>query len=232
MKNFIQPTVILLLIIALIYSHKSKLEIENLNESLNSEIIIEKNEKGQEKAKRILLEGEKESLLLNLKTKDTSIMKLQSLVKKYKGKLYSATVLSNETTVKGSGKTEIIIKDSLIVKEHTVFPTYKTNFSNEWEDVSILANKDSITWNSKITNRFEITFGADSNGWFKKRTKNVSILNLNPNTKTKELRSFMISNEPKRLTIGLQAGYGLGLRNFETQPFIGIGVNYTILSIK
>lgn len=227
MKHF-KSIVIIILVIALLKSFNSQKELLNLNDSLNSELITEKNEKGQEIAKRKILETSEKKLFLKIKSKDSSIIRLQEIVEDYKGRLYSATLVKNSTKINGKGVTELIVEE----KQTISFPTYRTSFSDKWYDITIEAGKDSIKWNSQIRNEFEITIGEESNGWFKKRTKNISILNLNPYTETTELRNYSISTKPKRLNFSLVGAYGLGLGDGQIQSFIGFGVSYTIFSIK
>jgi len=225
----VKTIVIVILVFFVLRGCKEENELYSLYEASNSELLKEINEKGQEKTRRVFLEAENKEVLEELKTKDSTLLKLKKLVESYKGKLESAVVVSNNTKVITKLKTVVIHDTTRIDSE---YPIYKGYFKNKWEVVEITAKKDSIDFTCKIRNEFEITLGEESNGWFKGREKRVSILNLNPNTQTTELQSFLVRNKPKRLTIGIQAGYGLGLENMDIQPFIGIGVNYTIFSVK
>lgn len=207
------------------------------NKSITAKLEKLRNEKGQEEAKIAVILAEKKAALLKAQTKDTLIMWLQEAVKEYKGALNTAIVLSNNTGSQGVTNT-VVYRDTTIIREVggvvTIkeTPAYETSWSNQWETGHILATSDSIYRDIKIKNEYEITLGATKNGWFKPKEYEVKIVNLNPNTETEELRSFQVKTKPKRLSLGVQAGYGLGLLDMKPQPFIGIGAQFNIVSIK
>ena len=229
MKQKITIVVLCLVIIFLfIKGCSDKKELINLNNSLTAKLDTSRNELGQQKASILSIVTQRERDFLKIKTKDSTILWLQKTVKEYKGKISSATVVSNTTVSKGS--TTTIIKHDTI--DNVIYDTYFTKWDNKWENGYILASKDSIRREIKFKNEYQVTIGNESNGWFKKREFKVSILNLNPNTYTTELRSYNVSAKPKRFTLGIQAGYGINLLTMKQALYLGLGANYTIISIK
>lgn len=207
-------------------------EAEDLTEAITDELEVSKNKLGQETASIKVLRAEKEATLLKLEAKDSAIIWLQRAVKEYKGAVNTAIVLRNATQSKGATET-VVIRDTVKVGGETqIADFYETKWSNKWEDGYILARPDSIFRDIKVKNDYQITLGSVKNGWFKPKEYEVQVLNLNPNTSTRELRSFQVTNKPKRISIGLQAGYGVGLLDFKTQPYVGLGVQYNLIGVK
>lgn len=212
-------------------STKTK-EAVDLTNAVADELEVSKNKLGQETASIKVLQAENEKALLKLEAKDSVIIWLQRAVKEYKGAVNTAIVLRNQSQSKGATETAVI-RDTVIINGETkIADFYETKWSNKWEDGYILARPDSIYRDIKVKNDYQITLGSVKNGWFKPKEYEVQILNLNPNTTTKELRSFQVKQQPKRIAIGLQAGYGLGLLDFKTQPYVGVGIQYNIIGVK
>lgn len=214
------------------YQNTKTIEAIKLANSVSDTLEIERNEKNQEKASITILQAEKQADFLKLKAKDSIIAWLQLAVKEYKGALNTAIVLKNESESKGNTKTQVIRDTVVVGGQKQVAQFYETKWTNKWEEGYILAKPDSIYRNIKVKNDYQITLGSVKNGWFKPKEYEVQVLNLNPNTSTKELRSFQVKTYPKRLSIGIQAGYGVGLIDFKPQPFIGIGFQYNLIGIK
>lgn len=202
---------------------------EQINDTLRSYI----DENGIQVSRIRVLTGESKKTLLSIKSKDSTIVWLQELVKSYKGKLDAAIVLSGTTSSVGStgtivSRSDTVYIDSLIY----IYPEYYSEWNERWDSGFIRANRDSIHRQVKVHNEYEITLGSVSNGWFKKKTYDVMVKNLNPNTRTEELRSFQVKENPKRISLGIHAGYGLSLSTFQPTPYIGIGVGFNLLGVK
>ncbi len=224
-------------IILFILLNRSCEKVEDRNEyisGLADTLEVSRNKLGQQTATIKSLEFENDKYFTKIQTNDSTIKWLQNVVKDYKGKLLSATVGSTTTIVSGSSETIYVNDTDVVYIGDTVYvyPIYKSTFSNRWEQGFIQASKDSIHYDFKVSNKFELTLGEVRNKWFKPKEMEVSILNLNPNTVTNELRSFNIKQTPKRWGLGVGAGYGLGLSSMKFQPFIGITLNYSLILIK
>jgi hypothetical protein len=229
--------VVVLLIILSMSIRKCNKQEQNINlyEASQDTLVSYKNKYGEQISQISILETNNKKMFLKMKTQDSTIIKLQKMVKDYEGIIGSATLVSNTTSSSGASFTIInnteydtIIKDSIVY----LYPQYETTWGNKWEQGYILAKKDSIFRDIKIRNEFEIITGLVKNGWFKKKTNEVIIKNLNPNTITQELRTFELKQTDKKFYISLQGGYGIGLRNFQPTPYIGIGLSYNLIGIK
>lgn len=197
-----------------------KLRNEAINDTLTS--YIDKN--GTQVSKIKVLTAESKKTLLQLNSRDSTIVWLQQLVKDYKGKINSAIVFSNSTSEIGVSESKVVYVDS--------FPEYSTEWKDRWSEGFIRANRDSIFRSVKIKNEYEITLGALRNGWFKRKEYEVVVRNLNPNTLTSELRSFQVKEKPKIITLGIQAGYGFGLIDLKPTPYVGLGLGINLIGIK
>jgi len=201
---------------------------------LNDTLRVSRNELGEQTAKINILEMERSKDFLKLKTNDSTIFKLQNAVEKYKGDLASATVGSTETGIVGSGETVIIHDTDIVYINDTayVYPKYESSWENKWELGHIIASKDSVWRSIKVKNEFELTYGEVKKGLFKPKVLEVSLTNKNPNTVTKELRTFSIKQKPKRFVVSAQLGYGIGLIDFKPQPMISLGFGYVLIGVK
>lgn len=229
--------VIVLLIILSMSIRKCNKQEQNINlyEASQDTLVSYKNKYGEQISQIKVLETNNKKMFLKMKTQDSTIIRLQKMVKDYEGDVSVATFLGNTTSSSGGSATIIkYIKHDTVIKDSIVYlyPQYETTWANKWEQGYILAKKDSIFRDIKIRNEFEITVGDAKNGWFKKKTNEVIVKNLNPNTITTELRTFELKQTDKKFYISLQGGYGIGLRNFQPTPYVGIGVSYNLIGIK
>lgn len=190
--------VILLSTLYLDSCHKTK-QVQRFAKAVDDTLQLTKNKYGQQVATISILQGSKSDLLKMNASKDTALQKLQEIVKKQR-RLISATVLTTLTDNSGTSFTTVtenidtIRKDSLIY----LYPEYKTDFSDKWRKVNILANKDSVHWSVIDYNEFSIVQKNKRNGLFKASTAVVEVTNLNPYTTTAELRTFNIEQAPHK----------------------------------
>jgi hypothetical protein len=242
LKNLIEKkdyilSIALIVMVVLFYTqceqNESLKEENTLHINSDAELKEYKNKEGLYVSQIAILTTEREKDFLKFKSKDSTILKLQEAVEEYKGKLRSVTIHSGTTSSSGGSitvisKTDTIRKDSLIY----LYPTYESKWSNKWEIGSIKATKDSVFRDIKINNEYEITIGNVKNGMFKKKTSEVIVKNLNPNTQTTELKTYEVAQKDKRINLGLQAGYGIGLTTMRPTPYIGVGISFNLIGIK
>ena len=171
--------------------------------------------------------------LIKLKSKDEDIQKLQQLVSNYKSKLKkqgSATIFETTTEIEDKVPTKVdsIIypKDGLIVKK----PVYNSSFNlGGWVVGSTKATEDSTQISLKVRNEYSVIIGEESQGWFKSKKPFVEIINQNPYSETKSLRTYQVQlPKPKYFGIGPIIGYGIST-DFKFQPFIGVGIQYNLI---
>jgi len=207
-------------------------EADTLYRAAQDTLMQSRNKLGQQNTSIAILSTINKKQFTELKTNDSTIAKLQVVVRKYKGKLASATITSNVTRDKGSTSTTITISDTVFTEKQTLlYPTYESQWDDQWSKGLIRASKDSIIRDIKIRNEYEITQGEERQGLFRPKKLSVTIKNLNPNTETSELRTYTVSTPNKRYTIGLQGGYGIMLSGsgIATGPYVGIGIGFTII---
>jgi len=222
---------LVIFIILFLRSHGEMKEVSNLYEAASDTLRSERNKLGQEVSRVQLLQATSKKDFLKLKSQDETINKLQEIIKEYDGKLQSAISLANSTTNKGNTVTVIEKWDTLETDTgRTIYPQYVTSWKEKWSEGVITATKDSIHRDIKVNNEFEITFGKENNSPFKKRKSEVKIVNLNPNTVTDEMRAFNIEHKQKRVSLGIQFGYGM--TNTGLSPYVGLGVNINLIGIK
>lgn len=245
-------TIIVILILLNLKSCKNtqdtKKDYVSTINALQDTMISYRNKDGMQVAKISLIETEKASMFLDIKSKDAVIVKLQEEVKKNEkrlGKSGSVTVITNTTEVKTVDTTYITFKDT-IVRNDTVFvyPEYSSFIkkglridSSYWVTANVKANKDSTSFELGIQNSYTIVLGREKakgfKALFKPRVAFAEVTNENPYTSTKTLRSYRVQTpKPKRFGIGVHVGYGLIMDKVPIlRPYIGIGINYNIIEL-
>lgn len=225
--------IVIALVLMQLKTCKRVTDNQKLYNAISDTLTTYRNERGLVESYIDLIETNNEKQFLKLKTNDSTIKWLQTTVRHYKGKLNTALIANVNTTSEGGLKTiKITQTDTLTIDSiKYVFPEYAVDWSNKWEVGSIRANRDSIFRNIKIKNEYEFTIGKQKNGWFKKRESEVKLVNLNPNTVTKELRAFNISTKPKRWVFVLQVGYGI-TSELKPTTYAGAGLGFVLFQIK
>ena len=174
-----------------------------------------------------VLTSENSKQFLKMRTQDSMIMKLQDVVKDYKNKLQkpgtSATVITSTTTVEGTMPTQVVQGTTPVAKES--FPQYNSSRQTKWIDLAIQARRDSTSFQLKVRNEYSVVLG------YEKRKPFAEVTNYNPYTETTDMRTYSVFvSPPKRISLGIHAGYGVVGTKFG--PYIGIGLNYDLINIK
>ncbi len=211
-RDFIYAAIILILAVCLRAGCRETKRADNLitlYESAQDSLHKERNIQGQEKASNALLYSAVADFKKMKAADSSAIGKLQRMVDKL---TISATYLSNVTSNNFTAPIQYITSgDTVIIDSITyVYPQYTTCYSDKWERFSIKADKDSFAVEYKVFNEFNLVQAWKSNGIFKRKTPEVSILNLNPHTETKELQTFTVkedkSNRLRDMLIGAAVG--------------------------
>ena len=252
MYKVVSITIIVILVLFNLKSCKNtqdtKKDYVNTINALQDTMTTYRNKDGMQVAKISLIETEKASQFLEIKSKDAVIVKLQSEVKKNKkrlGESGSVTILENTTEIITVDTTYITSRDT-IIRNDTVFvyPEYSSLIkkglridSSFWVTASVKANMDSTSFEIGIQNAYTIVLGKEkSKGFkalFKPKISFAEVTNENPYTSTKTIRSYRVQTpKPKKLGIGVHVGYGLILDKVPIfRPYIGIGIQYNIIEI-
>lgn len=198
-ERIIYIVIIFLCLIGMSNGCNETKQVQSLLNSVNDSLTKTINKYGQEKTTTDLLVGSVNDLKAMHVADSSSIGKLQKLVDKL---TISATYLSNVTQHTFVTPTQIILPGDTVRIDSIafVYPEYKTNYANRWERFDVKANKDSFAINYKVFNEFDLVQAWKKNGLFKRKTPEISILNLNPHTETKDLKSFTVAeNKGNRL---------------------------------
>lgn len=151
-----------------------------------------------------------------INSKDKDIQELQELVKRYKN-VQAATVIKTETKV-----VEKIVNKPILdtISKETA---YYSKFDLEgfvWGE--IIAKKDSTDLILNIRNDFNIV------SHYEKGKLVLDVSDKNPYSITKSQRSYINLPKQKKWGLGISAGYGANKNGLS--PYIGLGVNYNLLS--
>jgi hypothetical protein len=214
MNKIIERIIFSVIIIVLwsMYSLKNKdyKEQSNLIEASFDTIKKWKGKNGQYYAKIQVLETRNSKDFLDLKSKDSTIIKLQGIVKENRRLLKkqgSVSVINSETKVKDSTKTTVI-RDTV-----TKSDVYTSNITKKWYEIKTVARKDSTFHEFKTFSKLSLTIGLESQGLFKKPIPYGVANDENPFTDIKEMRIYQVSF-PKR-------------KSFSLAPSINVGVDFT-----
>ena len=151
-----------------------------------------------------------------INSKDKDIQELQELIKRYKN-VQAATVIKTETKI-----VEKIVNKPILdtISKETA---YYSKFDLEgfvWGE--IIAKKDSTDLILNIKNDFNIVSHYD------KGKLVLDVSDKNPYSITKSQRSYINLPKQKKWGLGISAGYGANKNGLS--PYIGLGVNYNLLS--
>lgn len=206
---------------------------KQLIEALEESVRFERGKNNEHIARISILETENAEQFLNLKLKDEDLIELQKEVQRYKKELKeqgSVTKIITEAKYDTIWEFKPPSGDTIILSESILMDSLKT----EWIDVTFgFVKGNSVFYLNKFRNEYSIAIGRESQGWLKKSKPFVEVTSYNPYTEVKSLRTYQVSlPRGKRWGIGIQAGYGLLLNNnrINTQPYIGLGLNYNIIT--
>lgn len=203
-----------------------------LRDAALSELELSENALGQEVAKRQAYSTTNINSFLEASGLDSLSKELQKLVKQNKKLLKDG---GSATSVTTSSEIDQSTTTNITYVNNDSFPTYDTRYLDDWLDYTIIAKKDSITLDFSLINSFDVVVGTEPQGFFKPDKPFVTITNKNPYTKTTDMRTYSVKMpKPKRLGIGVSAGYGfhVGSGGVSHGLNISVGLNYNIIELK
>jgi hypothetical protein len=223
-KLILYITVVVLLILLLKGCHSKNESInerDNLIEALNDTIVTWKDKDGLSHSKIQVLETSNTEMFLAIQSQDTIIQELQIEVEKYKKRIKnqgSVTVFNTITEYDTTFK-------------YRNFPDscqFTDNINNDFIKASYGINKDNQSFFSlKTYDKYTVVIGEEKEGLFKKKPY-VEVVNHNPYSQTKTLRTYQTLQKKKNFSVGPHIGVGL-TTDLSIRPYIGIGLQYTIL---
>jgi hypothetical protein len=199
---------------------------------INSELTKELDRNGLETAKMSVVSDTRKGAIKKLLISNDSLnIELAKAIKKAGRKVQAVTNVKSTTQTDGTTTTTIYQSDTIIIKgdslsPDTVFllPIYESEYKDKWLEYKLKASHDSTSMSLKVFNEYQITHKKIKGGM------NVFVKNINPNTKTTDVRAFFIKSKPKRLGIGLSAGATFN-QSGQIRPYVGIGLNYNIINL-
>jgi hypothetical protein len=204
---------ILLLIGILISSNNKNKEYKTLYESAQDSITITKNNKGELVTRVTILEASNANYILQLKTKDSSIIRLQNVIlsaKKQHKDVELALMIQTEINqqLRDSLTKNNIIAQTTIHKGDTVYvyPTYERFYNDKWINDSITLGYNIFTRKLKVHDDFDFTVGTEPAGFLKRRNY-AELTSKNPYSITKEMRVYEEKKTPnKEVKTGIISG--------------------------
>ena len=226
---------ILMVIIAILYFtnisyQKEAKENANLVISLNDTLKTWKDKDSLSHAKIQIIETERTKDFLSLQSKDEEIIKLQKTVKQYEKQIKNQGSVTNFTS-----ETKIITKDSLVTDSVCGKCSFYFSNSNPWfsVDASIYPTKTpnqlSLSLDLKVKNEYSVIVGEEKQGLFRKPKPFVEVLNHNPYSETKSLRTYQVSNNVRVKKFGIGPNISAGLNDKGFSWYIGFGLQYNLI---
>lgn len=232
MKNttalIVAVTAIILLLIFALGKVQAEKNYREAQRQLNDSLSYYKDKTGRDHARISVIDALGIEDLLHLETKDTTILKLQKLVSEYKPNIVkggSATILKTVTKY-----------DTVFIRERdTIYKTLEImdSVSNKWISAKFGFSGNKTLFSLKIINDYSVIIGSHKTGFFKPKKFFIDVVDNNPYSKVKSLRTYQrVSNVKSKFGIGPFLGYGIGFSGgrFVTAPTIGIGVTYSLIS--
>lgn len=237
----IKPVLLVLLVLILIFflmkGCKAKQQLvsnDTMNIALKDSLKTWKDKEGNFKANITLLENYNSKYFTDLASADSTISKLQKLVKKYEGQIKhggSATSIGTEANIHIVSPSHT---DGFTRVQDTVYANYNTDFNIKgWVWGTVSATKDSTTIGMRFKEEIDVVIGTEKTGFLGlgKGKPFAEVTLHNPFNTVSTLRSYSTKPAPnKRFGIGPVAAYGFG-PNFTPSLFIGVGVNWNIIKL-
>lgn len=229
-KSFIIIGIIALIIVLVLLSlHNcnSKNRQINLLNSVQDTLVITKNKDSSETAKTSLIVDNNTDLILQIKSKDEIIKLLQNEIIKNKNQIKnggSITVVESATSMYDSAST--IVK---IINRDSCNPIYSaSNKDTTWIKWKVIASRDFTNVDFISKDKYSVVIGSEKVGLFK-RNSIVEITTYNPYNHIKSMKAFEVQDNraERKISIGLQGGYGITLHGLS--PYIGLGINFRLL---
>lgn len=210
------------------YRNKNNaIEQQNFINSLSDTVKTVRFKDSSEKASISALVMSNDKAFTELMFRDSELINLQNIVAEYKGKLQAGslvTTATTSTTVHHVGNTVITVHDTVKVGSNTyLYPEYTDTIHNQWISYRATMNRTKTDLDLSITNKYAVILG------YNKKKPFVDVINFNPYSSTKILRSYEVSIPKQKVWgIGFSSGVCIG-NGLKFQPYLGIGINYSII---
>ena len=214
---------------------RNRITISNLYNSSQDTIRFWKNKDGENVARIFVLSSEKLGDFLKMKTKDDTIIRLQTLVKEYKKQLHnqgSATIIQTITEYDTTYVTNNLL-DTIYFPNTTILDS----ISNRWISTKFGFDRGNTIFSLRVDNLYSVVIGEESRGLFKKKEPFVEVTNHNPFTETAMLRTYQVTQTKHskwgvgpNISVSASPYYKDGVFGFQFTPTIGIGFQYNLIN--
>jgi hypothetical protein len=202
------------------------------NEVLADSIKQYKTKEGLNATRIKVFESSEAEYFMDLVSKDSTIIKLQKLVKeneKYISKQGSVAIINTQAHAEVTVPTKIT--NDPLIPEKEKYPIYESNFNLKgWVWGNSIATKDSTSYKLNYREELSVIIGREKTGFLGlgKGVPYADVTLYNPYSEVKDMRVYQTKlPKEKKFGIGPNASYGIG-NEFKTQWYFGIGVNYNL----
>lgn len=223
------PYIAIIIVLGILLMQKqcsSDRKFKQLRLEADADLVAIKLKNGQELSKMVVSESTYRNQVARLKDQNDSLS-LQLLEAIRRGKRpQSATVINTVTEVTKEIPVHVTYRDTINRNDTIyVYPEYSAEHHDEFVDISITANKDTLINLFRVINKMDVTWHRSRKGW------EIAVLNRNPYTHTEDIKSWTIEQREKRFGLGISAGYGVSVINGKIGlgPQVGISLNYSII---
>lgn len=187
-------------------------------ESVINSFEVYKDAYNKEHARIKVIETENEKLFIQLQTKDSIISRLQDIIKRNKNVKQVSII-----------KSESVIDTIFINKFDTVNYKVFTDINlDNWVYGNIKSTIDTTEVNLTFKNDIDVIL-KEEGGLFNKKHY-VEVIQNNPYSSTKSLKTYIKKNREKRIGIGPHIGMGYTPINNKFDYYIGIGLQYNVFN--
>ena len=214
---------------------RKRITVSNLYNSSQDTIRFWKNKNGENVARIFVLSSEKLEDFLKMKTKDDTIIRLQTLVKEYKKQLHnqgSATIIQTITEYDTTYVTNNLL-DTIYFPTSTILDS----ISNRWISTKFGFDRGNTIFSLRVDNLYSVVIGEESRGLFRKKEPFVEVTNHNPFTETAMLRTYQVTQTKHskwgvgpNISVSASPYYKDGVFGFQFTPTIGIGFQYNLIN--
>ena len=214
---------------------RKRITVSNLYNSSQDTIRFWKNKNGENVARIFVLSSEKLEDFLKMKTKDDTIIRLQTLVKEYKKQLHnqgSATIIQTITEYDTTYVTNNLL-DTIYFPNITILDS----ISNRWISTKFGFDRGNTIFSLRVDNLYSVVIGEESRGLFRKKEPFVEVTNHNPFTETAMLRTYQVTQTKHskwgvgpNISVSASPYYKDGVFGFQFTPTIGIGFQYNLIN--
>jgi len=205
---------------------------DTMNTALKDSMKTWRDKEGNFKANITLLENQNSQYFTNWTSADSTVAKLQKLVKQYEGKIKergSVAVINTDAKIDIVGPSQVT---GFTTVHDTIYADYKSDFNIKgWVWGTVSATKDSTTIGMRFKEEIDVAIGTEKTGFLGlgKGRPFAEVTLHNPFNTVSTLRAYSTKPAPaKRFGVGPVVAYGVG-PGFIPGVFIGIGVNWNII---